>query len=197
MQTVNYPLTDVTRERLHRLPRLPAGKRPQAHHAAGSYWIKEGDKEKFVPLPSDADFILYDILHRNALQQRRSATAGQIPYDMNILYNFWSHFLIRGFNSRMYDEFARLAHEDLSRGVSSFGIEKLKDFYDKAFTSDFTMPDRVVTDYISVVKAEHRGGDHSAFQRLRSAWRNGATNMKNRKKISDLMDAELKAELDS
>lgn len=50
----------VTRERLPRLSRSPA--RTYPIHAAGCYWIKEGDKEKFLPLPENAVFIPYDTL---------------------------------------------------------------------------------------------------------------------------------------
>jgi len=168
----------------------------QSHLAAGCYWIREGDKEKYLPLPLDADFIPYKQLHHNALHQRRIATHGQTPYDMNILYNFWSHYLVRDFNSKMYDEFSLLAYDDMVNRSSTFGMHRLQAYYHKAFISDFPIQDQVAMDYASFVQAEDRDGEYNALSNLRSAWRNGATNMRNRKKLGDYMNTELKAELD-
>jgi la-related protein 1 len=191
---MNSNVWSVTRERLSRLSRSPA--RTQPSHAAGCYWIKEGDKEKFLPLPEDADFILYDTLHENALHHRRiTSNNGQKNYDLDILYNFWSHFLIRDFNSNMYEEFCFLASEDFKIG-STFGIDRLLGFYSKALMSEFPIRDRVAKDYVALVTEESGVGKGKAFMELRRAWRNGATNLRNRKKLSGFMEAKLREELD-
>lgn len=146
-----------------------------------------------MPLPSDADFIPYDTLRNNAIHQRRHAVDGQINYDLRILFTFWSCFLVRNFNLRMYIEFAHLA---FAEGFASFGMDCLLEYYGKALASDYPMHERVAMGYLELVISEDCDGARPAFYQLKSAWRNGATNMKNRKKISDFMDADLKAELD-
>lgn len=115
---------------------------------------------------------------------------------MIVLYNFWSHFLIRNFNASMYKEFCHLAHEDASINSATIGLEKLTEYYGKIVSSQNPIRDQVAHDYVDLIKKEESGKPRPAFELLRSAWRNGATNLKNRKKISDLVDAELRAELD-
>jgi len=95
----------------------------------------------------------------------------------------------------MYDEFSFLAHADMVYQASSFGMHRLQAYYHKAFVSDFLIPDQVAMDYASFVQSEDADGEYNALLNLRSAWRNGATNMRNRKKLGDYMNSELKAEL--
>jgi len=180
------------RERLSRLSLSAAPKKPHTH-AAGRFWIKEAAKEQFLPPPSNADFIPYNILHNNAIHQRQHSVDGQINYDLRILFTFWSCFLLRNFNLSMYAEFAQLAFAD---GFTSFGMSCLLEYYSKALASETAMHERVAMGYLELVISEDRDGSRPAFTALKSAWRNGATNMKNRKRISDFMDADLKAELD-
>ena len=96
----------------------------------------------------------------------------------------------------MYDEFSLLAYDDMVNRSSTFGMHRLQAYYHKAFISDFPIQDQVAMDYASFVQAEDRDGEYNALSNLRSAWRNGATNMRNRKKLGDYMNTELKAELD-
>jgi len=93
----------------------------------------------------------------------------------------------------MYTEFAHLAFAD---GFASFGMSCLLEYYSKALASDYPMHERVAMGYLELVISEDRAGTRAAFSTLKSAWRNGATNLKNRKKISDFMDSGFKAELD-
>lgn len=152
--------------------------------------------EKFLPLPDNADCVPYEDLHSRAIQQREDAAQGHTPYDMFVLYNFWSHFLIRNFNSSMYLEFHQLALEDASTNSTKIGIERLMDYYSKALASQYPIRQSVARDYVDLVKQERSNKTRPAFEQLRDAWRNGATNLKNRKKISDFVEAELRAELD-
>ena len=96
----------------------------------------------------------------------------------------------------MYDEFRRLAHEDVERS-SDIGMKHLLAYYHQALMNNRIFNDRVARHYIQLVKNE--GGDKDsrpAFNQLQRAWLNGATNVQNRKKIMKHIDDELRAELD-
>lgn len=129
------------------------------------------------------------------MQQRRNAAPGVCPYDMDVLYQFWSHFLLRNFNTRMYTDFRTLALED-ARTHALAGLGRLTKYYQDSMHSTRVIRVQVARDYLKLVVDEDRTGERSAFKQLRSAWRNGALNLKNRKVIQSLVSAELLADLD-
>ena len=49
---------------------------------------------------------------------------------------------------------------------------------------------------MALVNAEPMGSEGMAFKQLRTAWRDGALNLKNRKKLVDVIDVGLKMRLD-
>ena len=160
------------------------------------FWVK--DKDMPVDrLPTDAQLESYVQLRFKALDQRRHAATGNCPYDLEVLYQFWSHFLIRNFNNKMYGEFKFLAHDDAKMRHSLTGMHNLTQFYAKALSSSISIRDRVVKDYADLVQNEPPSLDGSTFKQLRSAWRNGALNLKNRKKLTEIADQSLKDKLES
>ena len=114
---------------------------------------------------------------------------------MKLLYEFWSHFLCRNFNLTMYTEFRRYAIED-SQEKAMTGIKNLISYYDEILNSKKkVIHETLARHYVDLVKAE-QSGDRPGFERLRAAWRNGALDMKSRKKIDNFVDPKLREELE-
>jgi la-related protein 1 len=97
----------------------------------------------------------------------------------------------------MYEEFRRIAFEDAAKHDSSAGMKNLIQYYDESILGQKIISDEIARDFVALVKGEMSSTERPAFDKLRAAWRNGAFNMKNRKKIDNIIDAELKAELES
>ena len=161
-------------------------------------WFK--DKEHLTrmnSLPSEYTHASYMVFRQNALGQRERVTNESCVYDMQVLYNFWAHYLIRNFNATTYNEFKRLAEEDEAQRSSNFGLLNLRQYYDEALLGQRLIPnDAVAHDFIDFVKKESSDSDRPIFKRLRAAWRNGAFNPKNRAKLVKIIDSDLKADLD-
>lgn len=159
-------------------------------------WIKnkESPLEAFPP---DTTLEPYLQLRLKALTQRGEASTGNCPYDLDVLYQFWSHFLIRNYNHGMYTQFQYYATDDIENRGSSTGMQNLLQFYAKALASSTPIRDHIVKDYVKLVNKEPVTSNGQAFRQLRTAWRNGALNLKNRKKLNDIVDSELRNRLES
>lgn len=96
----------------------------------------------------------------------------------------------------MYEEFRRIAFEDADKHESFAGIKNLIQYYEESILGQKIISDEIARDFVTLVKSETSTNERPAFDKLRAAWRNGAFNMKNRKKIDNIIDAELKAELE-
>ena len=96
----------------------------------------------------------------------------------------------------MYQEFRQIAFEDAAKHDSTVGIKNLIQYYDESILDQKLVSDDIARDYIDLVKKVSPNKERLAFDRLRATWRNGAFNLKNRKKIDNIIDAELKAELE-
>ena len=96
----------------------------------------------------------------------------------------------------MYEEFRQVAFEDAKQHDSTVGIRNLIQYYDESILSQKVISDDIARDFINLVKDNSLSTKRLAFDKLRAAWRNGAFNLKNRKKIDNIIDSELKAELE-
>lgn len=153
-------------------------------------WAKNGSA-RLVVQQDGVTHEPYLSVRDRALEQRQQNLIGE---DLNVLYEFWSHFLVRNFNVTMYEEFHTLALDDLQNG-SDIGGAHLVRYYDALLSGRHPVSDRIAHDIVAIAESEI-GDYRPVFRTLRSAWRNGAFNLKSRKKIGDLLKPGLRAELD-
>ena len=159
-------------------------------------WVK-GQKGQ-APIDPNHATEPYTSVRAKALRQRETTPPGQTHSDMKIIYEFWSHFLVRNFNPSMYEEFRQFAAEDAFQRQTMVGMDNLITYYDEVLNSKKkTIPERIAQHYIEVIKTEATSQDRPAFAKLRASWRNGALDLKSRKRIDKLVDAELRKELES
>ncbi|KAL8640163.1 MAG: hypothetical protein Q9228_002888 [Teloschistes exilis] len=161
------------------------------------FWVKDKDTP-IDSLPEGVTHEPYHVFRRNALQQRGVTSSGVCPSDLKLLYEFWSHFLVRNFNTRMYHEFRQIAFDDANNRQSAVGVEKLIQYYNESILSPKdVVSDQIASDFLSLVGNEGVSHERPAFDRLRAAWRNGAFNIQNRKKLDSIMDPSLKAAIEN
>lgn len=106
-------------------------------------------------MPSDITHESYFHLRSKALKQRQNTPFGSTCYDMEVLYQFWSHFLIRNFNTRMYEEFQQLAIDDAVHYMTDVGLASLIQLYSQSLLSSQTLVrTRVACDYVALAESE-------------------------------------------
>ena len=158
--------------------------------APATLWAKDKPAQMIVQQEGMAHEP-YLLVRDRALQQRES---GQYGEDLNVLYEFWSHFLVRNFNISMYEEFHTLALGDKEKG-QIVGAKHLVRYYEVLLSSRIVISERISHDIVSLAESEV-DEYRPAFGALRTAWRDGAFNLKSRKKIANILSPALRAQLD-
>ena len=96
----------------------------------------------------------------------------------------------------MYEEFRNCAMEDARCHQNVFGMTNLIQYYDEVLNSKKkTIPEILAKHYVELVNAEDRSKERPGFAKLRAAWRNGALDMKSRKKMDNFVDPSFEKNL--
>jgi len=68
-------------------------------------------------------------------------------------YRSWAQHLARNFNLQLYNEFRRLAIDDLFTRHNNYGVNALTSFYQTCLSSPLPLPDQVIQDMVNLSHA--------------------------------------------
>lgn len=159
------------------------------------FWVKDRDAPIDL-LPDNLTHESYNIFRVRALENRHTAANVDCHKDMDVMYQFWSHFLVHNFNSSMYNEFRAVSLDDAHQRDSLAGFYNLIRFYEAALKGPKTVNQQVAQDFVNLVQAEPENTNRYGFHKLRTIWTDSSLNLKNRKKVDSSMSSALKAELE-
>lgn len=95
-------------------------------------------------------------------------------------YQSWSRYLLRNFDSRLYNEFRRLALDDLFTRHNQYGFDALMSFYSASLFSDEPLPDEVIVDIAQMSSGVHFDPLAAVLQLLQYAMGSGMMEHQNR-----------------
>lgn len=167
---------------------------PTSDPTQGVFWLKDKSSPSHELAPGSQSE-LYLAQHERALELRRAADPLHCPHEMQVLYQFWSHFLIRNFNFKMYSEFRQLALDDLQQG-NLIGRQHLVKFYVEALKHEKPKVRlEVAKGFVDLVMDQSTDPDRFAFKELHRVWRDGALPLPNRLRTKQFVGPELYKEL--
>lgn len=182
-------------EQFERIRGLQFGQNPVALKKSGeqAMYFTQGEGSRLELMKPGYIHEDYLVLRDQALNQRAENHFGGA---LLVLYPLWADFLAvpHQFNVGMYEEFKTWALEDAEKGNDN-GKKYLVKFYDAMLGGNNAMTERISNDIVNIARAES-GSNRQTWLKLRGAWRNGATNLKTRKRLADLLTVEEREELD-
>ena len=167
-----------------------SGDQTTASEEATLFVNKDGQQSQIPAAKPGQFFMTYPECHADSFRNRSLG----VPDAMKTLYNFWSIFLVDKFNLGMYQDFKTVALQDLSEGDDS-GVTYLMLYYQAVLKNKPPVSDAVASDLVRFLRDE-ADGNATVYKIMRLAWRNGALNLKTRKRIGDLLSDEEKASFD-
>jgi len=149
------------------------------------HWIAKDAVFAGSEFPENAHCELYTDVHDRALAKGTSAAMDYLP----ILYEFWSHYLVRNFDEQMFEEFQRLSKEDEELELGDIGMRNLIKFYDANLRSIWPVRKIVLNGLISLVAWEkQQKNSQAAFECLKSAWKRNDLHPKTRRRIDETLE---------
>lgn len=104
-------------------------------------------------------------------------------------YRFWSEYLSRYFNLRMYNEFRRLAIDELFTRHNDRGFNALMDFYRHCLLSPRRLPGEVISDMVNLSRVSIPNVHLYVRTVLTAAINGGQMELRNRNRARQYFDA--------